>query len=303
MKPVIYETPVLIPADGLQLAGRLYRNVDDLLQPQPGIVTSGSWLTVKEQMAHRYATELAALGYTVLTFDFAGWGQSAGEPRQTEIPLRKAADIAAAARFLRSLSCVRGNEVGYVAVCASAMYAAVAIELGAPIAVLSNVAGWFHDSASVAAYYGGEAGVRARLASAQKALTRYVSSRDLVTVPAYDQGNEKAGMFIELDYYANPARGRVPAWRNEMSEMTWLNWLTFDGLRAAERIDIPTLFVHGDECALPDNVKRVHERIRAPKKLVWHPGFQVDYYDRDDLVSLSVAATHEHFASALSREQ
>jgi uncharacterized protein len=299
MKPMIYETPVLIPADGLQLAGRLYRNVDDLLQPQPGIVTSGSWLTVKEQMAHRYATELAALGYTVLTFDFAGWGQSAGEPRQTEIPLRKAADIAAAARFLRSLSCVRGNGVGYVAVCASAMYAAVAIELGAPIAALSNVAGWFHDSASVAAYYGGEAGVRARLASARQALTRYVSSRDLVTVPAYDQGNEKAGMFIELDYYANPARGRVPAWRNEMSEMTWLNWLTFDGLRAAEKIDIPTLFVHGDECALPDNVKRVHERIRAPKKLVWHPGFQVDYYDRDDLVSLSVAATHEHFASAL----
>jgi uncharacterized protein len=301
MSSEIYQTPVLIPADGVQLAGRLYRNINNLTDPQTGIVTSGSWLTVKEQMPHRYAMELAALGYTVLTFDFAGWGQSEGTPRQTEVPLRKAADIVAATRYLRSLSCVRGEEVGYVAVCASAMYAALAVELGAPIGVLANVAGWFHDSASVAAYYGGEAGVQARLARAQQAVQLYAATGKLTMVPAYDEANERAGMFILLDYYANPQRGRIPAWRNEMNEVTWLNWLTFDGLRAAERLTIPTLFVHGDECALPDNVKRVHARMPGPKKLIWHSGFQVDYYDQPELVKLSVDATHEHFTSTLNR--
>lgn len=291
----IHRTPVLIPAEGEQLAGYLYRNVTDLVEPQPGVVTSGSWLTVKEQMAHRYAMEIAARGYTVLTFDFAGWGRSSGVLRQTEVPLRKAADIVGATRFLRALSCVRGDAVHYLAICASAMYAAAAVELGAPIASIANVAGWFHDSASAAEYYGGTEGMSARLERAQRALDRYVSTGKLAFVPAYEEGNEQAGMFIPLDYYANPSRGRIDEWRNEMSEITWLYWLTFDGLRAAERLTVPTLFVHGDECALPENVKRVHGRMPGKKHLIWHPGFQADYYDRDDLVQLAVEAADEHF--------
>jgi len=155
----IHRFPVLIPAEGRLIAGRIHRNTDDPTEPQPGVVASGSWLTVKEQMADLYATQLAALGYTVLTFDFRGFGASEGTPRQTEMPVRKIADIVAATRFLRSLSCVRGEKVGYLAVCASAMYAGAAVEAGAPIGALASVAGWFHDTGSVAAFYGGAAGV------------------------------------------------------------------------------------------------------------------------------------------------
>jgi uncharacterized protein len=297
--PQIYQYPVLIPAGGVLLAGRIHRNVDNLTEPQPGVVVSGSWLTVKEQMADLYAARLARLGYTALTFDFAGFGQSQGSPRQTEIPARKTEDIIAATLFLRALSCVRGDQVGYLAICASAMYAAAAVELGAPIAALSSVAGWLHDSASVAVFYGGEAGVAARLARAREALEQYLTAERMPMVPAYEEGNDAAGMFIHMDYYSNPSRGKVPAWRNEMSEITWAYWLTFDGLRAAEQLSIPTLFVHGDGCALPANVKRIHERLRAPKKLIWHPGFQVDFYDSPDLVDLSVSATDEMFRIAL----
>lgn len=82
-------------------------------------------------------------------------------------------------------------------------------------------------------------------------------------VPAYEEGNELAGMFIPLDYYAIPARGAILEWRNEMPEATWLYWLTYDRLTTAERVHVPTLFVHGDGCALPDNVKRIHARMTA----------------------------------------
>jgi uncharacterized protein len=119
-------------------------------------------------------------------------------------------------------------------------------------------------------------------------------------VPAYEEGNDRAGMFIHLDYYASPKRGRVPSWRNEMSEETWLHWLTFDGIFAAERLTLPTLFVHGDECALPENVRRIHDTMPGSKRLVWHPGFQVDYYDRPDLVELSVAEATAHFRDHLA---
>ena len=44
------------------LAASIHRSVDNLVDSQPAVVITGSWLTVKEQMADRYAAELAALG-------------------------------------------------------------------------------------------------------------------------------------------------------------------------------------------------------------------------------------------------
>ncbi len=175
------------------------------------------------------------------------------------------------------------------------MYASAAVEAGAPIHGLACIAGWLHDTTSIAAFYGGDAGIAQRLERAVAACKRVHRGEPDSIVPAYAVGNDRAGMFIDMDYYANPARGRIRDWRNEMSPQTWAHWLTFDGLRAAARLDVPTLFVHGDECALPANVKRVYEAIRGEKRLVWHAGFQVDFYDRPDLVELAVAESHHHF--------
>jgi pimeloyl-ACP methyl ester carboxylesterase len=297
---MIYTTEIQIYSQGVLLPARIHRNVANLFDVQPGLVASGSWLTVKEQMADLYAARLASLGYTVLTFDFAGFGASTGGGRQIEMPQRKIDDVVAASRFLSSLSCVRGKVVGYVAICASAMYAAAAIERGAPIASLSCIAGWLHDTASLAEFYGGESGIALRIDRAVAAVSRVGEGKPDSIVPAYDVGNDRAGMFIDMDYYANPQRGRIPAWRNEMSEQTWAHWLTFDGMSAAARLTTPTLFVHGDECALPANVKRVYEQIPGEKRLVWQRGFQADFYDRSDLVELAVGESQRHFQHTLS---
>jgi hypothetical protein len=88
---MIYRTPLTFFRGNLMLAGQLFRNTDRLDVRQPAIVVTGSWLTVKEQMPELYATRLAERGYTAFTFDFSGFGESAGEPRQTEIPERKIA--------------------------------------------------------------------------------------------------------------------------------------------------------------------------------------------------------------------
>jgi uncharacterized protein len=86
--PDLTVAAALFPAGGAWLAGRLY-GADDPFERRPGVVVTGSWLTVKEQMASRYAIELARRGYTALAFDFAGWGDSAGELRHVESPASK----------------------------------------------------------------------------------------------------------------------------------------------------------------------------------------------------------------------
>ena len=142
--------PIVFPAGGAMLVGQVYRNVVNLVDPQPTVLVTGSWLTVKEQMPHTYAVLLAEQGITAVTFDFAGFGQSGGAPRQAELPARKIADITAAADFLSTLSFVSGGAVGHLGVCASAQYALAAIARGARIRSFASVAGWYHDAASVA---------------------------------------------------------------------------------------------------------------------------------------------------------
>ncbi|TDD68642.1 lysophospholipase [Jiangella aurantiaca] len=291
--------PVVFESNGALLTGRVHRVADDLVERQPTVLITGSWLTVKEQMADRYAAELVARGYTAITFDFAGFGESGGEPRQFELPSRKIADIVAAARFASSLSFVRPGALGYVGVCASAQYALAAIAAGAPIASFGSVAGWFHDTESAAPFYGGLDGVRGRLERGAAALEAFHGDGTVVTVPAYEPGNDRAGMFFEMDYYANPARGAVPAWRNEMAEASWLPWLTFDGLSAADAVSVPTVFVHSDGCVFPSHVEALRSRLRGPVEIAWGEGTQTDFYDQPAQVSFAVEALDAHFTKTL----
>jgi uncharacterized protein len=203
-------------------------------------------------MPGRYAIELARRGYTALTFDFAAWGDSGGEPRHVESPASKIADIGAAAAYLSSRSFAAPGGVAHVGICTSAQYALAAVAAGAPIRSFAAVAGWFHDTSTVAPFYGGRTGVEERLQGADAAIERFVATGEVVTVAAaYAPGDDRAGMFLELDYYADPARGAVPSWPNIMAEMSWREWLTFDGLAAPDRVSTPVLFAHSDGCRFP----------------------------------------------------
>jgi uncharacterized protein len=143
--------------------------------------------------------------------------------------------------------------------------------------------------------------VARRLERAQDALAHYQRTGEVRTVPAYEAGSERAGMSLEMDYYASPRRGAVPTWLNEMAELSWLYWLTFDGLSAAPGVSVPSLFVHGNGCVLPDNLRAVAKNVTGPSETVWADGSQTDFYDQDPQVSLAVDAVDSHFRSAFSR--
>ena len=84
-----------------------------------------------------------------------------------------------------------------------------------------------------------------------------------------------------------------------MAEMTWVHWLTFDGLAAAARVTTPALFVHSDECVFPDHVRRVHASVQGSKELVWAKGTQTDFYDQPEQVETAVAAIRSWFDRTL----
>ena len=104
---------VTFTSEGDTLAGNLFLPASYTAGTKlPLILVGGAWLTVKEQMPNLYARRLADRGLAALTFDFRGFGESEGSPRQYESPARKSADIANAAAFARELPVTEPERIG-----------------------------------------------------------------------------------------------------------------------------------------------------------------------------------------------
>lgn len=296
MSHALVET-VRFRSGGTELVGHLHRPA---APPQPGtpapaIVVTGSWLTVKEQMATTYCAHLAARGLTALCFDFRNFGESGGDPRQHESPTLKAADIHAAVDWLARQPGVDGQRIGGLSICASAGYMAQAVANGASLAALVMVAPWLHDAQAVRAIYGGESGVQARLAVAQTALAGTGPSH----APAASLTDPSAAMHGPFDYYLDATRGAVPAWTNQFALRSWADWLHFDPTPSAERITVPVALVHSRDAALPDSASHFHDRLPGPKSIAWLTGAsQFDFYDNPAVVREAVAVAARHFEQA-----
>jgi fermentation-respiration switch protein FrsA (DUF1100 family) len=85
-------------SEAATLTGNLFLPEGDT--PTPGVVVAGTWTSVKELMADRYAERLAQQGFAALSFDFTGYGESEGDPRDYESPELKIRDIHNAVTFL-----------------------------------------------------------------------------------------------------------------------------------------------------------------------------------------------------------
>jgi uncharacterized protein len=86
---------------------------------------------------------------------------------------------------------------------------------------------------------------------------------------------------------------RMETHRAEMAEMSWLFWLTFDGVRSAAEVNVPTIMVHSDGWVFPEHAKAVYAALKGPKQLEWNEGSQIDFYDQEAQVrAVSIAAPH-----------
>ncbi len=285
-------------SEGAKIVGNLYLPPGD--GPFPAVVVAGSWTTVKEQMAGTYAEGLAAKGYAALAIDARGYGESAGEPRFYESPERKIADYKNAISFLSGLDIVDSKRLGAVGVCAGAGYIARVSAEDDRVKSMGLVAAWLHDREAVKAVYGGAEGVDKRLAAARAAKKKHSATGEVEYIPAISETDESAAMYGPFAYYLDPQRGAIPEWSKRFAVMSWEDWLTFNPLPAAAKIDVPVLMVHSDEAVLPDYAKRFFNDIPASeKRLHWTEGTQFDFYDQEAQVTEAIAELSQHFGKSL----
>ncbi|GAB4379581.1 MAG: alpha/beta hydrolase [Elainellaceae cyanobacterium] len=291
---------VIFQSEGERMVGNLY--LPTSYQPEdrlPVIIVTGAWTTVKEQMPAVYAQRLADRGFAAFAFDFRYWGESGGAPRQYESPAAKVQDIKNAVAFLKTLPVIDGDRVGGLGVCASAGYMAQAVAEDASFKSFATVAAWLHDVDSLNALFGEEM-VQHRMEMGRAAREQYDRTGEIAYVPAYSQDNRNAAMFGDVSYYGSTDRGVIPEWTNRFAVMSWHEWQEFDALAIAPQITTPTLMVHSDGSALPDNAREFYASLSGEKQLVWTEGQHLDFYDRDPQVSTAVDALVIHFQTTLS---
>lgn len=288
---------VTFNSEGATLVGNLYYPADyQEGQAYPAIVVSGSWTTVKEQMAGLYAEQLASKGFITLAFDFRNFGESEGEPRFYESPSMKKTDVMNAVTYLTSLAEVDANKIGAFGVCAGAMYTLMAAAEDDRIQTVVTAASWLHDEEAVKLFYGGEEGVNAKIEAAQAAKAQYAQDGTVAYIPTISTTDETAAMYGPYDYYLNPDRGAISAWSaDQFAVMSWEDWLTTNPMPAAKNLTCPTLMIHSDGAVLPQYTKNFFSDIAAQdKQLHWmdteleSPFHQFNYYDQDAEVSETV---------------
>ncbi len=289
---------VTFASDGERMVGNLYLPQDVSSKDRlPAVIVTGAWMTVKEQMAGRYARELARRGYAALAFDFRHWGESGGLPRQLEHPVHKMADIRAAAAFLSTRTEVDANRISGLGICASSGYMANAVAADPLFQAVAFVAPWLHDTQIVEEVYGGREGVASLIEVSRQAARQYTESGQQQLVRAASLTDSSALMF-GAPYYTEADRGMIPAWRNQADVAMWEAWLTFDAVAAAPRLTLPTLLVHSEAAAIPQGAHRFFANLAAKDKAErWLENVtQFDFYDSEAAVTAASDAVAAHFA-------
>jgi len=284
---------VTFESQGDTLVGALYMPSDHRAgDPINAIVVTGAWTTVKEQMPATYAAALAERGYAALAFDFRGWGESEGAPRQLEDPTRKIEDIVAAAVFLNALPEI--DTVGGLGICASAGYMVSASIQSDAIQAVGLVAPWLHDAAIVDAVYGGPDAVASLVATGREAAAHFAETGEARMIPAAS-ATDATALMGDAPYYVDPERGAIPAYVNEFNLASWEGWLTFDALALAPQVTNPLLLVHSDAAAIPQGA-HAFEAASDQARGVWLGGVtQFDFYDQPDAVTQASDAVAAHF--------
>jgi len=282
--------PVRFASGEAELVGTLYTPEGD--GPFPGVVVTGAWTTVKEQMAGTYARELAARGFAALAFDFAGWGESSGDRRFVEDPVAKTADIRAAAAFLNVHPLVSSATLAGLGVCASSGYMAAAVADDPRLGRLALVAPWLHTPEMAEQIYGGTDNAAALIAMSDEA---EASAEPTVQVAA--SASDDRSLMYQAPYYTEADRGLIDRYDNRFDARSWRPWLTYDAQSSADRLTAPTMLICSEAAALPAGAKAYAKRTSAPMKELWLDDVnQFDFYDRTDIVREVADAVSRHLA-------
>ncbi|RSN14000.1 alpha/beta hydrolase [Nonomuraea sp. WAC 01424] len=284
-------------ADGVPLVGDL--RVPEGAGPWPGLVLTGPFTGVRDQVTGLYADRLTGRGYATLAFDHRNWGESGGQPRGQEDPQGKLYDLRAAVSLLRSRPEVDAGRVGVVGICLGAGYALRFAAFDPRVRVFAGIAGAYNNPYTMRSgmdYQGALAGLTA-------VLERQDLGGPIEYVPAVAEEGEAAMPGDEPYAYYGTERGASAHWRNQVTRASVRELITMDNMTGADFLSPkPALIVHGviDRFCSPEGAEEAFKRLDQPKRLVWVDAKQhIDLYDREPYVSQAVDATADFLGEHL----
>ena len=285
-------------SDGRRLAAHLYRPPQAAPgQPTPGIVMCGPVSSVKEQTLPHYAERFADAGYTVLTFDPRGFGESEGEPRFHYDPWLVIADYVNACAHLMAHDDVDATRVAAVGVCMGGGFALAVAARERRLAACVSVAGGYDLGGTMQAAMGAD-GLAAYLRTANELHDRERRTGEVAYIPTIAR-ELSADVPVAImpnpepySYYERTSRDHAPTWSWETTAASLEPFLTFDAISQAPLLDpTPLLIVHGttDTALLPEKAQAAFDAATGPKELVWiETHNHIELYDQDPYVSEAV---------------
>ena len=278
-------------ADGLTLVGDL--RAASAGGRAAGLVFTGPFTGVRDQVTGLYAGRLAAAGYATLAFDHRNFGQSGGQPRRHEDPQGKLADLRAAVSFLRARPEVDPGRIGAVGICLGGGYALKFAAFDPRVKVFAGIAGAYNTPYAMRSGMGADR-YRQVLASFAAVAEERDRGGEVQYLPAVAAEGEAAMPGEEPFAYYGTGRGASACWENSVTRASVRELLTVDNMSGADFLSpTPGLIVHGvqDAYCSPEGAREAYERIGGPKRIVWLDAtLHIDLYDTEPYVTQAVEA-------------
>jgi fermentation-respiration switch protein FrsA (DUF1100 family) len=250
-------------------------------------------------MSATYASELAKRGIIAVAIDYRNFGQSGGALRQYEDPDSKAEELSAAVKYLSRRSDVA--KIGLLGVCTSGGNVLYAAAQDRRVEALATVIGFFQTPEVASMLLGGDEGLAIRRAAGRRARQVYGSTGELQFIRQYSNSTNATVNYGPAPYYDSPSRGGgVRSWRNDFAVMAWEAWLSFNPVAEATKVFTPTLMVHSEHAAFPDQARAAYNGLAGQKQIVWTNGSHYDFYDNMERVRFSADQVAVHFHNLLT---
>ena len=242
----VVATEVEIQAGAIRLAGVL--RVPAGSGSRPGLVLTGPFTGVKEQVVGHYAAALAAAGLVTLAFDHRNFGASDGTVRQHEDSAGKLEDLRHATSYLTAHDRVDDGRLGCVGICLGGGYALRHAAFDPWIRALAIVAGAFNDPRAMQRGMGVETYRQAMIGFAQHDQQQFATGQvEYVAAVSDDPDTEAVMSGAEPFASYGTARSATPGWVNQVTRLSIRELLTFDAAMAACATDPTCPFYSGGD--------------------------------------------------------
>jgi fermentation-respiration switch protein FrsA (DUF1100 family) len=294
---------VSFPSDRFRLAGHLYLPAtpkDRGGGRRPGVVLDGPMMSIKEITVPVYAIRLARAGYTVLTFDRRGWGDSEGWVRQHMNPADNVRDIRNATTYLLTRDDVDAARVAGVGVCAGGGFMLQAGALDRRYRAVAVIGAFYGARQQMRDDMGHEGWIEQMRILEQGLLADFEAGRPLSSQAgapsSAPEGTALSPGDEAYNFYTSRHQQVAPdtAWVNELSHESMQNMAEYDSVTYAPLVTpTPLLVVHGtvDPVVPPRYAEHVHATAGEPKSIVWiETTNHVQIYDIEPYVGQATTA-------------